>query len=175
MNWARPGGTVARVGFKLTASHASPIRTRQRALRRVPVRPMSHRLTVADVRDRDRPLSLSSSRIKMATPTEASFFRRFLPNAEMRHPVAHHRLAAIWLRHWAIPRVWLIYTSLRFFCPGFWHHRRTPPSATADHVGDLCPSPVRACSTASRRWQAVAGKLPSSAPNPRGVLVQLWS
>jgi hypothetical protein len=121
------------------------------------------------------PLSLSSSRIKMATPTEASFFRRFLSNAEMRHPVAHRRLAAIWLRHWAIPRVWLIYTSLRFFCPGFWHHRRTPSSATADHVGDLCPSPVRACSTASRRWQAVAGKLPSSAPNPRGVLVQLWS
>jgi hypothetical protein len=90
---------------------------------------------------------------KKGNLAEASFFVAFLPNAEVRHPATRHRLAAVWLRHWAIPHAWLIYTSMRFFGPRFQHHRCTLLPATVDHAGGLHLSTMRARSTASRRWQ----------------------
>jgi hypothetical protein len=82
MIWARPGGTVARVGFKPTTPCVSPTRDRGAALRHVPAGMGSRRPSDADVRDWDDFLSLSlslslSSDYKDENVGRASFFLPF--------------------------------------------------------------------------------------------------
>jgi hypothetical protein len=84
-------------------------------------------------RARPGPPSLSFAYKKGQRQPKLPFPSHFFLNAEMRTPL-RSLLAS---RHWAIPRAWLIYTSLHFFCPRFRHHRGTPLSATVDHAGDF--------------------------------------
>jgi hypothetical protein len=72
MNWARPGGTVVLVGFKLTTSRTSLTRNRGAGSAPRSRRTGKPSLAVVDVRDRDHPFSLS--------------FRRIFPNAKVRTP-----------------------------------------------------------------------------------------
>jgi hypothetical protein len=58
---ARPDGIVAWVGFKPTAPCASLKQDRGVVLHHVPTGPASRWLAIADVRDRDHSLSLSSN------------------------------------------------------------------------------------------------------------------
>jgi hypothetical protein len=63
MNWAQPSGTVAQVGFKLIAPHASLTGIGEWVLHRDPIGPASRRPSDADMQDHARP-SLSPSSIK---------------------------------------------------------------------------------------------------------------
>jgi hypothetical protein len=109
-----PGGTVARVGFKLTAPHASLTETGEwhYAMFLPDQQAVGCRTPTCGTWTTP---SLTPP-IKRAAPAIASFFpSHFLPNAEVRRPTAHHRLASIWLHHWAIPRTQVIRTPLRFY------------------------------------------------------------
>jgi hypothetical protein len=79
MIWARPGGAVARVGFKPTALCMSFTRDRGAVLHHVPTRPSSHQTAITDVRDPDHSLSLSPLTIKRKTLVEVSFFSSLSP------------------------------------------------------------------------------------------------
>jgi hypothetical protein len=99
---ARPGGIVARVGFKPTALRASLTRDRGAVLCHVPARPASRRPTVTDVWDRDHSLSLSSAYKKEKASRSLLPYLCISPSAEVRPTSAHHQLATDWPGHWAI-------------------------------------------------------------------------
>jgi hypothetical protein len=103
MIWAWPGAIVVWVGFKPTAPHASLTQNRGEALRRVPTGPTSCRLIVANVRGWDHSFSLSSAYKKEKASRSFLPRSRFSPNTKVRPTSAHHRLAADWSDHCAIP------------------------------------------------------------------------
>jgi hypothetical protein len=167
MNWARPWGTVAQVGFKPTALRVSSTGIGERCCTVFPLDQQAVGRSMPMCWTGTSP-SLSPPPIKRTTPVEASFSPSlFLPNVEVRHPAAHRRLATVWIHHWAIPRVQLIPTPLRFYWPRFQHHRSIPPPSTIYHASDFC----------HRRWAPSSMLLVTSEalPNVRYTYVQLRS